>query len=482
MAKIKIRIAAKTDVGLERQNNEDNFQVSSDLSILPMRWVNNDVCNLGVKGALLVVADGMGGMNAGEVASQIAIDIIREEFIPQKITSEVIKSRFSIEKFMNDIIIKADARIKEVSNVRPETKGMGTTIVIAWLLDDTLYVSWCGDSRAYVYNSNHGLHRLTKDHSYVQQLIDTGKLSEEEAFDFPESNIITRCLCDSKQKAQPECLYKPYPVCDGDIILLCTDGLCGMIRDNEILDIMHSFQNDMSVLTENLVHAALSASGADNCTVCVCQIWGGKNTIGNYFSISSNKGVVEKFKRLLNANHKGLLIFLLCLIFLVIGASITWFISKNNDTNRESIEVTDSLVQQKDSTVIIESIEEERTIDGVDISFSNPKEVAQTSESHSLNSKIDGLTIPKTISGSSTKDTDRETTSGTLTQNYKESEIVDSIEETREIVIEKLPENVSLQQFAQRHGMNYLDMKRLNPDIKNWKNVKPGTLLKVYKQ
>ena len=105
MVQIKFKIAAKTDVGLVRTNNEDNFQASSDLRIAPMRWINNELCQLGEKGALLVVADGMGGMNAGEIASQIAIETVREEFAPDKITDNVILSRFSIEKFMNEALV-----------------------------------------------------------------------------------------------------------------------------------------------------------------------------------------------------------------------------------------------------------------------------------------------------------------------------------------------------------------------------------------
>lgn len=81
---------------------------------------------------------------------------------------------------------------------------MGTTIVVAWILNDKLYIGWCGDSRAYVYNSAYGLLRLTKDHSYVQQLVDSGKLSEDEAFDYPDSNIITQCLSASSQNVIPQ--------------------------------------------------------------------------------------------------------------------------------------------------------------------------------------------------------------------------------------------------------------------------------------
>ena len=121
MNSIKLRIAAKTDVGLVRDNNEDNFQASSDLSIEPMRWVNNEICSLGEKGALLVVADGMGGMNAGEVASELAIETVRNAFRPQNLTEEVMKNRFSIEKFMNSVIVDADKRIKAEAKSHPES-------------------------------------------------------------------------------------------------------------------------------------------------------------------------------------------------------------------------------------------------------------------------------------------------------------------------------------------------------------------------
>ena len=186
MSDIHFRIAAKTDVGLERANNEDNFQASANLNEFPMKWVNNQEYSLGNKGALLVVADGMGGMNAGEVASEIAINTVRECFSPDKITDEVVKNRFTIEKFMKGVIVEADRRIKAHAKENPDSRGMGTTIVIAWLFDGQLYVSWCGDSRAYIYNKTTGLFQISKDHSYVQQLVDRGKISKEEAFDFPE--------------------------------------------------------------------------------------------------------------------------------------------------------------------------------------------------------------------------------------------------------------------------------------------------------
>lgn len=270
MADIKFRIAAKTDVGCARTNNEDNFQAAADLTAPTMTWINNQSYDLGDKGALLVVADGMGGMNAGEIASEIAIETIREYFTPDRITAEVIKNRFSIEKYMKDVVVEADHRIKQRST--DETRGMGTTIVMAWLIGDLCHVCWCGDSRAYIYNPVGGLFQVSKDHSYVQSLVDAGEISEEDAFDYPNSNVITRCLCDAKQKAVPDCLLNPQPLCNGDIILLCSDGLSGMLRDNEMQAIIEANRTDMNVLTDALIDGALKAGGNDNVTVAVATI------------------------------------------------------------------------------------------------------------------------------------------------------------------------------------------------------------------
>lgn len=289
MSNIILRIAAKTDVGLARQNNEDNFQASADLSTTPMSWVNNKSFNLGEKGTLLVVADGMGGMNAGEVASAIAIETVRDSFVPERLTPEVTGSRFTIEKFMNNVIVEADQRIKAEGRSNPESRGMGTTIVIAWLIDGMLYVSWCGDSRAYVYNPMAGLHQISKDHSYVQQLVDKGSISPEDAFDYPESNIITRCLSDATQKARPESLLHPYQLCNGDIVMLCTDGLSGMLRDPEMEAIIRNTEQDMDVMTDALIRGACDASGSDNITLCVAQIMQG--------AAECNPAVFEEYDR-----------------------------------------------------------------------------------------------------------------------------------------------------------------------------------------
>lgn len=362
MNTLKFKVAAKTDVGLVRTNNEDNFQVSSDLSSGQMRWVNNEICSLGEKGALLVVADGMGGMNAGEVASELAIETVREYFALENLTPDITKSRFTIEKYMNDVIITADARIKQEAQNNPEAKGMGTTIVIAWILDGKLYVSWCGDSRAYIYNPEAGLHQITKDHSYVQSLVDKGALSREDAFDFPDSNIITRSLSDGTGKAKPESLMKPYDLCNNDIVLLCTDGLNGMIRDAEIETVIRNNEHDMSLLVDKLIQAACDAEGSDNVTICLCKVLQG--------GAVCNPAVFEETERRLNGGGRGnnivrtlindiseeegrkkkkSLILALCMV-LVLGLAALgwWYFSKPEPESKE--EVKEEVIKPEEAT------------------------------------------------------------------------------------------------------------------------------------
>ena len=222
-----------------RPNNQDNFWICPDLSSYATTGTvtigsSSTEVELTEKGALLVVADGMGGMSAGEVASQIVIDSVKRTFSDLKSVS--LSNSNAIKSFIKQAIIDADKEMKKHAESHPETRGMGSTIVLVWILDKTVYVGWCGDSRAYCYNAQNGLVRLTHDHSYVQELVDNDKLSEEDAFDHPDSNIITRSLGDSGEKANPD--VKEYPLHTGDTFLLCSDGLCGLLRDSEIENIM----------------------------------------------------------------------------------------------------------------------------------------------------------------------------------------------------------------------------------------------------
>ena len=270
MSEVKFKLAAGTNVGLIRQNNEDNFVVCSDLST--SNWLIpqvGDYADLGQYGALLVVADGMGGANAGEVASAIAVETIQSLFVPEQL-EEAIATDKSIQEFMKDVVKTADLNILHRSQEDSSTQGMGTTVVMAWIIDGKAFICWCGDSRCYVLNKRNGLIQLSKDHSYVQELVDKGELDPELMHDHPLSNVITRCLGDVDNRANPE--TRIYQLHNGDIIMLCSDGLCGLCHDSEILDVMIKFNSDPVELKNELISAALSAGGYDNVTVALANI------------------------------------------------------------------------------------------------------------------------------------------------------------------------------------------------------------------
>lgn len=270
MSETRIKLVAGTNVGLIRKNNEDNFIVCTDLD--KSQWTIPQVdeyVDLGQYGALLVVADGMGGANAGEVASAIAIDTVKASFTPEQL-AKVTESEKAILEFEKDIVKAADLSIVNTSKDNSETQGMGTTFVLVWIYQKKAYVCWCGDSRCYVFNPNVGLTRLSKDHSYVQELIDKGELEPEYASDHPLSNVITRCLGDVEKRAVPD--TRIYNLHTGDIILLCSDGLCGLCSDDDILKIIYENQENMHDCRDELITAALNAGGYDNVTVALCSV------------------------------------------------------------------------------------------------------------------------------------------------------------------------------------------------------------------
>ena len=266
---ITFRMAARCEAA-GRPNNEDNYQVDSNLSDNKWSFTADEVVELGDKGALFVVCDGMGGMNAGEVASSIAVNTIKKYFMLEKLTAAALANPC---KYIEEVIVEADAAIKAHSKEHPETQGMGSTVVMAWLMENKVYVGWCGDSRCYRFSPANGLERLSHDHSYVQELVDAGKLTEELAFDHPNSNIITRSLGDPRGAAKPD--SKVFEMFDQDIILLCSDGLCGTLRDNEIENIIRLHQTSMQECRNALWEADEAAGWTDNTTIVLAQILSG---------------------------------------------------------------------------------------------------------------------------------------------------------------------------------------------------------------
>jgi len=266
---LKISLAARCNAA-GRPNNEDNFQVSSDLASDKWQFIADEVFELGSKGVLLVACDGMGGMNAGEVASEIAVETIKSCFASANITDDIISSDSSIRRFVIRSIQTADAEIKKHGEAYPDTAGMGSTIVLVWILGRKAYVGWCGDSRAYRFNPQTGIERLSHDHSYVQELVDAGKLSEELAFDHPNSNIITRSLGDPNGKAKPD--FKAYDIHKDDIFLLCSDGLCGTLRDEQISAVMAENTSSMQKCCDALWAADEQAGWNDNVTTVLAKV------------------------------------------------------------------------------------------------------------------------------------------------------------------------------------------------------------------
>lgn len=272
MSRILFNIAAKCDKA-GRSQNQDNYWVCPNLDRI---GDNSDIGNdhdieLSTKGALLVVADGMGGMKSGEKASEFVIEGIKRRF--SNIPENIIGNDNAIISFIKESIIESDALIKEYAKTHRESEGMGSTIVLLWLLGEKAYCGWCGDSRIYCYNPQNSLVRLSHDHSYVQSLVDEGKISENDAFDHPDGNIITRSLGDSGEKANPE--TKIYSIHRRDVFLLCSDGLCGLLNDSRIETILADNCTSSEDALKNLWKEGSKEGWTDNATIEVACVTDG---------------------------------------------------------------------------------------------------------------------------------------------------------------------------------------------------------------
>ena len=330
MSEVRFKLAAGTNVGLIRQNNEDNFVVCSDLST--SNWLipqAGDFTDLGQYGVLLVVADGMGGANAGEVAAAIVVETIQNQFVPEQL-EEAVATDKSIQEFMKEVVKSADLNILHHSQNDSSTHGMGTTIVMAWILNNKAYICWCGDSRCYVLNKRKGLVQLSKDHSYVQELVDKGELSAELMHDHPLSNVITRCLGDVDNRANPE--TRIYQLHNDDVIMLRSDGLCGICHDDQILDVMLDHGKDPIKCKNELISAALSAGGYDNVTVALARIQTDEEEIEDESAEEDNPEDDEKEELsttircdVRRRSHKLRNFILFFLLLIIAGGAFIWF-------------------------------------------------------------------------------------------------------------------------------------------------------------
>lgn len=325
--------AGKYNPAAPREGNEDNMFYSLNLSGSTQqdtnKWFSLD--NLGI---VLAVADGMGGMNAGEVASQIAIDTVKYFFSCGKITKKIAEKDSQRQAYLEKIIVAADEQIKHMASEREDRRGMGSTLILLWLFEDRMTISWIGDSRAYRYNPNIGIQPLSKDHSYVQELVDKGVITYEQSFDHPQGNIITKSLGDPSKKAQPESRH--FKVYDGDILMLCSDGLSGVLRDSEIEQVMHNNNESIEQCQERLWYAAKEAEWYDNVTTLLCKVKGGEVCPSDKGALSCGE-IKSYWKKSVHItrNQLGLASIAILLVFLFL---ILLLFGYRNDTPVNTIE------------------------------------------------------------------------------------------------------------------------------------------------
>ena len=375
---ILFRMAARCEAA-GRPNNEDNYQLDDNLSDNSWGFTADAEVSLGEKGALLVVCDGMGGMNAGEVASDIAVKTIKEWFTTNKLTDAAIAAPC---KYITSAIVAADAAIKAHSKTNPDTEGMGSTIVLAWLLGQKVYVGWCGDSRCYRFNPALGLERLSHDHSYVQELVDAGKLTEELAFDHPNNNIITRSLGDPRGAAQPDC--KEFDLYNQDIILLCSDGLCGTLRDNEIAELIKQHQTSMQECRDALWVADEAAGWTDNTTIALAQIIsGGKDANAATPTANSNNEITTSKAKLI-ATNKRLKLILSGVVVIILLCAIAATAYKYKTQITSLFDKEEQAVEQVEGTDVQEEQAEQVADEGACDSDNN-SETKKPSTTHTDN-------------------------------------------------------------------------------------------------
>lgn len=269
----RLRTVARSHPGLVRQNNEDAVAELAECS-------------------LLVLADGMGGYNAGEVASAIAVKTIPERIRrawPPDSGSGTEHSLRTESRLLRDAVIVAHHEIRAHANREPQCAGMGTTVVACLVRSDSVSVAHVGDSRLYRVRGNR-LERLTRDHSLLEELIERGHYSREEAEQLVRKNIVTRAL---GVDASIEVEIAEHALQAGDVLLLCSDGLSDMVDDEQMAGVLcapGTLPDGLDEAADRLVTLALQAGGRDNISLILAHIDGGPGARGD--------GLMGRIKRL----------------------------------------------------------------------------------------------------------------------------------------------------------------------------------------
>lgn len=267
-APVVMQVFAQSDVGRTREHNEDSFVVVNLSEGQPLPFERLVEQPADPTATLFMVADGMGGAAAGEVASATAVDVVLRH-LRETLSAAGTLTPAGLVAEMTRAAEKANWSIFQQAMNRPELRGMGTTATIAAVLRDALYVLQVGDSRAYLIRNGTAT-QLTKDQSLMQKLIEAGELTEEEAALSERRNIILQAL---GPEANVKVDVTVQPLRRGDVLLLCSDGLSGLVRPDDMARIVGE-ELDLSIACDRLIAMANDQGGPDNITVIAARFEG----------------------------------------------------------------------------------------------------------------------------------------------------------------------------------------------------------------
>ena len=237
---MEIKVYGNTNIGRVRKNNEDAYGIYPDLS-------------------LFIVADGLGGHAGGEVASRLAVETIKDGLV----STESYRSSAEITERIIEAIKGANNRIIQRASMMYDLKGMGTTVVVVKLEEDNAMIAHVGDSRMYLIRKNK-ITQITKDHTVVEEYIRLGLLTLQEALYHPNRHMLSRALGVSYDI---DVDVADIQIAEGDIIILCTDGLTNMLSEKEILSAITELMPSPEKITDRLITLANNHGGIDNITV-----------------------------------------------------------------------------------------------------------------------------------------------------------------------------------------------------------------------
>ncbi|HJU65054.1 MAG TPA: Stp1/IreP family PP2C-type Ser/Thr phosphatase [Gemmatimonadaceae bacterium] len=265
---VLVHAFGRTDVGRTREHNEDSFLVADLSAGVAAQEAGLLAHVLGPRGSIFMVADGLGGAAAGELASEMAVSVVLEEMRHRWVNSPK-TDEATFAAALKASAETANTRIHEFAGQHPEHRGMGTTATIAGLLGETLYLVQVGDSRAYLIRDGHA-QQLTKDQSLMQRLIEAGEMTPEEAERSERRNIILQAL-GPEPSVKIDLTFQQLR--RGDTLVLCTDGLSGLVRAEQISEVVNA-ERDLSEVCTRLIDLANENGGPDNITVVAARFEG----------------------------------------------------------------------------------------------------------------------------------------------------------------------------------------------------------------